>query len=157
MNVIKTNIRPTDADKASVQCVSVLLRERVMFTLQTYEDRHRLITWSLSLSLSAAVYLCKRTMQNKARLELADYEAVSVSLICWYGLMKIPLNIFSVLTRLTVNKQDLWNNAPNAWQILFLLSVCVCVCVPQESLARLQRAFARKWEFIFMQAEAQAK
>ncbi|XP_065256440.1 regulator of G-protein signaling 7 isoform X5 [Emys orbicularis] len=48
-----------------------------------------------------AVYLCKRTMQNKARLELADYEA--------------------------------------------------------ESLARLQRSFARKWEFIFMQAEAQAK
>uniref|UniRef100_UPI00358EF313 regulator of G-protein signaling 7-like isoform X2 n=1 Tax=Myxine glutinosa TaxID=7769 RepID=UPI00358EF313 len=48
-----------------------------------------------------AVYLCKRTMQNKARLELADYEA--------------------------------------------------------ESLARLQRAFARKWEFIFMQADAQAK
>ncbi|XP_056433301.1 regulator of G-protein signaling 7-like [Gadus chalcogrammus] len=48
-----------------------------------------------------AVYLCKRTMQNKARLELADYEA--------------------------------------------------------ESLARLQRAYARKWEFIFMQAEAQAK
>uniref|UniRef100_A0A8C1TRQ6 Regulator of G protein signaling 7b n=1 Tax=Cyprinus carpio TaxID=7962 RepID=A0A8C1TRQ6_CYPCA len=48
-----------------------------------------------------AVYLCKRTMQNKNRLELADYEA--------------------------------------------------------ESLARLQRAFARKWEFIFMQAEAQAK
>uniref|UniRef100_A0A671LP67 Regulator of G-protein signaling 7-like n=1 Tax=Sinocyclocheilus anshuiensis TaxID=1608454 RepID=A0A671LP67_9TELE len=50
---------------------------------------------------SNSVYLCKRTMQNKARLELADYEA--------------------------------------------------------ESLARLQRAFARKWEFIFMQAEAQAK
>ncbi|XP_072566467.1 regulator of G-protein signaling 7-like [Paramormyrops kingsleyae] len=48
-----------------------------------------------------AVYLCKRTMQNKDRLELADHEA--------------------------------------------------------ESLARLQRDFARKWEFIFMQAEAQAK
>ncbi|XP_078262361.1 regulator of G-protein signaling 6 isoform X1 [Rhinoraja longicauda] len=48
-----------------------------------------------------AIYLCKRTMQNKARLELADYEA--------------------------------------------------------ENLARLQRAFARKWEFIFMQAEAQIK
>lgn len=31
---------------------------------------------SLLLSLPA-VYLCKRTMQNKARLELADYEAVS--------------------------------------------------------------------------------
>jgi hypothetical protein len=27
----------------------------------------------------------------------------------------------------------------------------------QENLARLQRAFARKWEFIFMQAEAQVK
>lgn len=42
-----------------------------------------------------AVYLCKRTMQNKARLELADYEA--------------------------------------------------------ENLARLQKMFSRKWEFIFMQ------
>ncbi|XP_075908129.1 regulator of G-protein signaling 7-like isoform X2 [Petromyzon marinus] len=52
-------------------------------------------------NIDYAVYLCKRAMQNKARLELADYEA--------------------------------------------------------ESLARLQRAFARKWEFIFMQAEAQAK
>ncbi|XP_061429569.1 regulator of G-protein signaling 7-like [Lethenteron reissneri] len=51
-------------------------------------------------NIDYAVYLCKRAMQNKARLELADYEA--------------------------------------------------------ESLARLQRAFARKWEFIFMQAEAQA-
>uniref|UniRef100_A0AAZ3P7I1 Regulator of G-protein signaling 6 n=1 Tax=Oncorhynchus tshawytscha TaxID=74940 RepID=A0AAZ3P7I1_ONCTS len=46
-----------------------------------------------------AIYLCKRTMQNKTRLELADYEA--------------------------------------------------------ENLARLQRAFTRKWEFVFMQAEAQ--
>lgn len=49
----------------------------------------------------AAVYLCKRTMQNKTRLELADYEA--------------------------------------------------------ENLARLQKMFSRKWEFIFMQAEAQSK
>ncbi|XP_063705888.1 regulator of G-protein signaling 7 [Culicoides brevitarsis] len=48
-----------------------------------------------------AVYLCKRTMQNKARLELADYEA--------------------------------------------------------ENLAKLQKMFSRKWEFIFMQAEAQSK
>ncbi|TNN46942.1 Regulator of G-protein signaling 6 [Liparis tanakae] len=48
-----------------------------------------------------AIYLCKRTMQNKTRLELADYEA--------------------------------------------------------ENLARLQRAFARKWEFIYLQAEAQVK
>ncbi|XP_022243616.1 regulator of G-protein signaling 7-like isoform X1 [Limulus polyphemus] len=48
-----------------------------------------------------AVYLCKRTMQNKTRLELADYEA--------------------------------------------------------ENLARLQKMFSRKWEFIFMQAEARTK
>ncbi|XP_051942420.1 regulator of G-protein signaling 6-like [Hippocampus zosterae] len=48
-----------------------------------------------------AIYLCKRTMQNKARLELADYES--------------------------------------------------------ENLARLQRTFARKWEFIYLQAEAQVK
>ena len=48
-----------------------------------------------------AVYLCKRTMQNKARLELADYEG--------------------------------------------------------ENLARLQKMFSRKWEYIFMQAEAQSK
>ncbi|XP_016962971.1 regulator of G-protein signaling 7 [Drosophila biarmipes] len=48
-----------------------------------------------------AVYLCKRTMQNKTRLELADYEA--------------------------------------------------------ENLAKLQKMFSRKWEFIFMQAESQSK
>ena len=48
-----------------------------------------------------AVYLCKRTMQNKTRLELADYEA--------------------------------------------------------ENLGRLQKMFSRKWEYIFMQAEAQSK
>ncbi|XP_076665230.1 regulator of G-protein signaling 7 isoform X3 [Andrena cerasifolii] len=48
-----------------------------------------------------AVYLCKRTMQNKTRLELADFEA--------------------------------------------------------ENLAKLQKMFSRKWEFIFMQAEAQSK
>lgn len=52
-------------------------------------------------SYSTAVYLCKRTMQNKHRLELADYEA--------------------------------------------------------ENLARLQKLFSRKWEFIYMQAEAQVK
>ncbi|XP_063080340.1 regulator of G-protein signaling 6-like [Engraulis encrasicolus] len=52
-------------------------------------------------STDYAIYLCKRTMQNKARLELADYEA--------------------------------------------------------ENLARLHKAFNRKWEFIFMQAEAQVK
>ncbi|KAI4475368.1 hypothetical protein M0802_015188 [Mischocyttarus mexicanus] len=52
-------------------------------------------------SVFTAVYLCKRTMQNKTRLELADYEA--------------------------------------------------------ENLARLQKIFSRKWEFIFMQAEAQSK
>lgn len=41
------------------------------------------------------------------------------------------------------------------WKMPFpLISALVCL---QESLARLQRAFARKWEFIFMQAEAQAK
>uniref|UniRef100_A0A914W1A0 Regulator of G-protein signaling 7 n=1 Tax=Plectus sambesii TaxID=2011161 RepID=A0A914W1A0_9BILA len=46
-----------------------------------------------------AVYLCKRTMQNKAHLELEDFEA--------------------------------------------------------ENLAKLQKMFSRKWEFVFMQAEAQ--
>ncbi len=51
--------------------------------------------------LVLAVYLCKRTMQNKTRLELADYEA--------------------------------------------------------ENLARLQKLFSRKWELIYMQAEAQIK
>lgn len=32
---------------------------------------------SLFSAPPTAIYLCKRTMQNKARLELADYEAVS--------------------------------------------------------------------------------
>lgn len=62
--------------------------------------KHR-STAAISLTNCLAVYLCKRTMQNKTRLELADYEA--------------------------------------------------------ENLARLQKLFARKWEFIYMQAEAQIK
>lgn len=33
------------------------------------------------LFLPLAIYLCKRTMQNKARLELADYEAVGTLLL----------------------------------------------------------------------------
>lgn len=64
-------------------------------------DRHVGIAAPLTFDCFAAVYLCKRTMQNKQRLELADYEA--------------------------------------------------------ENLARLQKMFSRKWEFIYMQAEAQAK
>lgn len=66
-----------------------------------YCDRHVGIAAPLTSDSFAAVYLCKRTMQNKQRLELADYEA--------------------------------------------------------ENLARLQKMFSRKWEFIYMQAEAQAK
>ncbi|CAG9540173.1 unnamed protein product [Cercopithifilaria johnstoni] len=50
-------------------------------------------------NMDYAVYLCKRTMQNKAHLELEDFEA--------------------------------------------------------ENLAKLQKMFSRKWEFVFMQAEAQ--
>ncbi|KAL3314280.1 Regulator of G-protein signaling 7 [Cichlidogyrus casuarinus] len=52
-------------------------------------------------SMDYAVYLCKRTMQNKQRLELVDYEA--------------------------------------------------------ERLASLQHHHGNKWEFIYMQAEAEAK
>ncbi|KAI6174582.1 Regulator of G protein signaling domain protein [Aphelenchoides bicaudatus] len=48
-----------------------------------------------------AVYLCKRTMQNKAHLELEDFEA--------------------------------------------------------ENLAKLQKMFSRKWEFVYLQSEAQYK
>lgn len=68
----------------------------ILDTLLTITRMHYNIVFIFS-----AVYLCKRTMQNKQRLELADYEA--------------------------------------------------------ENLARLQKMFSRKWEFIFMQAEAQAK
>jgi len=48
-----------------------------------------------------AVYLCKRTLQNKSRLELADYE--------------------------------------------------------QENLAKLQKMFSRKWEYIFMQVRLEGR
>lgn len=40
---------------------------------------------------------------------------------------------------------------------LLFLTVTSLSSVEQENLARLQRAFARKWEFIYMQAEAQVK
>ncbi|XP_061552278.1 regulator of G-protein signaling 6-like isoform X2 [Phycodurus eques] len=70
-----------------------------------------------------AIYLCKRTMQNKARLELADYEA-------WLTIAVVVKARNECIIELSISK---------------------------ENLSRLQRAFARKWEFIFMQAEAQVK
>uniref|UniRef100_A0A8C5U2Y4 Regulator of G protein signaling 6 n=1 Tax=Malurus cyaneus samueli TaxID=2593467 RepID=A0A8C5U2Y4_9PASS len=42
---------------------------------------------------------------------------------------------------------------PDSLKLIVLIVFIFC----QENLARLQRAFARKWEFIFMQAEAQVK
>lgn len=45
-----------------------------------------------------AIYLCKRTMQNKARLELADYEAVSpllsLFLVCKEAITMIMIPFF---------------------------------------------------------------
>jgi len=76
--------------------ITVLLPYRIVFTCWSIVIERKMFVYT-----RAAVYLCKRTMQNKQRLELADYEA--------------------------------------------------------ENLARLQKTFARKWEFVFMQAEAQAK
>lgn len=156
-------------------------------------------------------------MQNKARLELADYEAVSergllVStppslyicslpvlaplsglIPCLFVLTDTENVCYSVChciicnfpftkaikwtTRLfftgvfffcmwagiikdgiqpcTVHSMRSKHNQPRS---LKSLSFPVCsLFYLQESLARLQRAFARKWEFIFMQAEAQAK
>ena len=89
---------------------NLLLNEYLQFILQVKNDStyYRFQTpyywpsknWAPE-NTDYAVYLCKRTMQNKARLELADYEA--------------------------------------------------------ENLARLQKMFSRKWEYIFMQAESQSK
>lgn len=42
-----------------------------------YTDKSQSLILSVPL---LAIYLCKRTMQNKTRLELADYEAVSAGL-----------------------------------------------------------------------------
>lgn len=78
-------------------CVSYLFLN-LLFYFASCTLIHPLVRVTLNVT---AVYLCKRTMQNKTRLELADYEA--------------------------------------------------------ENLARLQKIFSRKWEFIFMQAEAQSK
>lgn len=50
------------------------------------EWRKQNVSTDKSLTLSvfhSAIYLCKRTMQNKTRLELADYEAVSAGPIAF--------------------------------------------------------------------------
>lgn len=59
-----------------------------------------------------------------------------------------------ILSGLVLSSVRLSEHA-GCWLMPFPL-IFALVCL-QESLARLQRAFARKWEFIFMQAEAQAK
>lgn len=51
---------------------------------QTTHLTNSIALFTLSLFPPPAIYLCKRTMQNKARLELADYEAVS-TLSFWFS------------------------------------------------------------------------
>lgn len=57
---------PPDADVLEVD-----------FILQNCTANETSTDCSMSFPPPQAIYLCKRTMQNKARLELADYEAVS--------------------------------------------------------------------------------
>lgn len=74
-----------------------------------------LLPFSLSLS---AVYLCKRTMQNKARLELADYEAVSEEGLLVSALLSIcALPVLALLSYLLVHTDS--NN--------ICFSVCRCI------------------------------
>lgn len=56
---------------------------------------------------STAIYLCKRTMQNKARLELADYEAVSTLLFLFSPRCQEAL-AWVLLLCLGHNKMILW-------------------------------------------------
>jgi len=101
-------------------------------------------------------------MQNKSRLELDDYEAVS-------DVVEI---IFFI--HITTKKKNLvGNHYKDRRAFLCLGSVGLHFCIElcdmlfcadesllfpvQENLAKLQRTLSRKWEFIFMQAEAQAK
>ena len=67
----------------------IRLRHSFFFFLyksQTTRQTNSFCPLNVSPRLSfppAAIYLCKRTMQNKARLELADYEAVSTQSLCF--------------------------------------------------------------------------
>lgn len=53
----------------------------------------------LCLFTPSAIYLCKRTMQNKARLELADYEAVSTRSFELTYCQEAPSTVFSLMWR----------------------------------------------------------
>lgn len=125
-------------------------------------------------------------MQNKTRLELADYEAVSARPF------PDPVTAFAIdlenarlhkvlrLSGCFVKKgliKRRWTEPRRSKEFIylfftfrfeFLILVLLSILrgfpsqfavssLQQENLARLQRAFARKWEFIYMQAEAQVK
>lgn len=84
------------------QTLLALLAEILMFCKRNKELRKLLQLFILcllslrgSLFLPAAIYLCKRTMQNKARLELADYEAVSKMSFCCF--VWFPISTASAL------------------------------------------------------------
>lgn len=108
---------------------------------------------SVSSVSYAAIYLCKRTMQNKTRLDLADYEAVSAHccvflLICASALVRLR-NGYICVCVCGCGNDGKYKSSVRFHRMAFSFH--------QENLARLQRAFARKWEFIYMQAEAQVK
>ncbi|CAG09218.1 unnamed protein product, partial [Tetraodon nigroviridis] len=99
-----------------------------------------------------AIYLCKRTMQNKTRLDLADYEAVSADCYVPTLVRHITLPKGHICVRVCGCERGRKYFLKGS-----VLFHCMAFSFQQENLARLQRAFARKWEFIYMQAEAQVK
>lgn len=57
-------------------------------------------TFSISSVSYVAIYLCKRTMQNKTRLDLADYEAVSADCYVFVFICASTLVRLSTVQRL---------------------------------------------------------
>ena len=106
-----------------------------------------------------AVYLCKRTMQNKV-----SWGSQCTFHIKWY--IKSSLDSTSIKNLiLSLESRDrvihdvvLRGSRENRLVTCDILQARLQLAdYEAENLARLQKMFSRKWEFIFMQAEAQAK
>ncbi len=71
------------------------------------------LSLSLSLLPVTAIYLCKRTMQNKTRLELADYEAVSGPLR-WQPTEK--MEVFFWQKHISLDSHSYWQMLFYTWK-----------------------------------------
>ena len=94
------------------------------------------------------IYLYKRSLRNKQKHGLEEYELVNTVSACYRPLFD-PVFVRGGENRTIQHTHSL------LFSFFLYLLLLLLLPAPQEALNRLKRQMAHKWEFIVMQAEEQ--